>query len=181
MFFLGGDKPTGTPQPVASAPAPPATYPAALADLNSKATAGRGIDALRHLSDQGDARATYLLSRLYFESKLPDDYCPDSIKALRASLGLKSDDQTAHSLLQKAVSQDPTNYAALFDLACDFWKADQRTDAVPRRDGQRAETLFRQARAHAEQAGDVLYVELIDGYLGRIAQWKENLHHINAQ
>lgn len=181
MFFLGGDKPTGTPQPVASAPAPPATYPAALADLHSKATAGRGIDALRHLSDQGDARATYLLSRLYFESKLPDDYCPDSIKALRASLGLKSDDQTAHSLLQKAVSQDPANYAALFDLACDFWKADQRTDAVPRRDGQRAETLFRQARAHAEQAGDVLYVELIDGYLGRIAQWKENLHHINAQ
>lgn len=155
------------------------TYSSATAILHSKSSSDEGIKNLYVLSKKGDADASFLLSRLLFKSKLPDDYCPDSINVMQKRLQLMSNNKEAHRLLLLTVKQAPKKYQALYELACDFWKADQRTDAVPERDGDKAETYFQQVRAYAEQANDMLYVKMTDHYLKRIKEWRANLRLIN--
>jgi len=157
------------------------SYSVALNELKDKERSAEGIQDLRQLSEEGDANASYLLSRLYFQSKLSDDYCPDSISELRHLAGIATDNITAHQLLQTAVNQDPDNYYALYDLACDYWKADQRTDAVSDRDAVKAEEYFRNALTQAEKVGDKEYVKMISSYLDAIEKWKFNVHIIQTK
>ncbi len=157
----------------------PLTYDKAVAELHDARTATKGMTHLQTLSDSGNADASFLLSRLYFRSKLQDDYCPDSIRALQAQLSVTGDNARAFRLLQQSIRQNPRNYQALFELACDYWKAGQRTEAVGERQGERADTLFHQARTYAAEAGDQFYVGMIDTYLAAVKQWKENLRLIN--
>ena len=87
----------------------------------------------------------------------------------------------AHRLLQKAITQNPKDYHALYELACDYWKADQRTEAVSARDGEKAESFFLQAKQYATAAQDNQYISLIDNYLEKINEWKKNIQTINAK
>lgn len=151
------------------------SYPSALKALNNPEESSKALEYLTQLSDSGDGEATYLLSKLYFESKLPEDIFPDSIKTFKSNVGISADNAEAHRLLEKAVDQNPDNYHALFDLACDYWKAKQRTDAVEARDVVKAESYFRQALAYARKADDQDYMNKIDYYLKRIDQWKHNV------
>ena len=139
----------------------------------------KGLNALQELSDSGNAEATYLLSRLYFRSKLTDDYVPDSITNFQKTLNIQINNNEAHNLLLKAVDQDPKNYPALYELACDFWKADQRTDAVSERDGKRAEDYFNQALTYAKESNNELYVKKIESYLTDVKIWRINVDRIN--
>lgn len=155
-------------------------YAEAIQLLHDEDNKTAGMEALQRLSAEGNANASYLLSRLYFGSKMEEDVCPDSILTMRKQLQITQNNESAHKLLQQAVAQNPDLYQALYDLALDYWKANQRTEAVPERNGQKAENYFNQARAAAAKAGDSTYVSMIDKYLNDISQWKENIEKINS-
>jgi serine/threonine-protein kinase len=167
-------------KPAATQEATIESYVAAVKALSAPETREKGLEALRKLSDNGDATSSYLLSRLYFRSKESDDsyYVADSIRVLRYQVELAADDRIAHQYLEQAVRQDSTLYPALYDLACDYWKADQRTTAVSERDGEKAERYFRQAQRHAHLAHDEFYCGKIDTYMNAIKRWRQNLKNI---
>ncbi len=139
------------------------------------------LDALNTFASNGDAEATYLLSRLYFRSRLQDDYCPDSIRSMQQTLNVQYDNIKAHQMLQRAIDLNPKNYQAMYELACDYWKADQRTEAVSTRNGDKAEQYFNLARTYAVEANDSLYLRMIDVYLADIKKWREYIKEINSK
>lgn len=154
---------------------------AVVEELKSPDTATGALGNLKALSANGNDKATYLLSRLMFRSKLADDYCPDSISQMQANLKIPMNPNEAHRLLITATDQNPKNYYALFELACDYWKAEQRTEAVPERDGNKAEELFSKTLTFAKEAGDKKYTEMAATYLADIKKWKENIQSINSE
>ena len=139
-----------------------------------------GLESLKKLSNEGNAKATFLLSRLYYSYK-PTDYCPDSIKSLQQSLHIPFDDIKAHQLLKKSVEQDSNDYHSLYELACDFWKAEQRTKAVKNREGKLAKLYFDKARECALGANDQKYVNMIDTYLEDYKEWTEKVRRYNLK
>lgn len=147
-----------------------ATYSKAVSLLHNGETE-KGLTMLTELSNKKDADATYLLSRLYFKSRLEGDYIPDTIISLQNKNNIPVDNIQAHNLLIKSVDQNPKNYHALYELACDYWKADQRTEAISNRDGEKAKSYFYQALNYAKSANDDFYVKKINSYLSDVAKW----------
>lgn len=176
-FVLSGTSPSAPANDVADT----ATYASVVQSLFNSPETSNSLNALQKLSSQGDADATYLLSRLYFRSKLQDDYCPDSIRVLQNKLHLQYDNITAHQLLQQSIDQNPRNYQALYELACDYWKADQRTEAVSDRNGDKAEQYFNLARNYATEANDTHYLQMIDAYLSDVKRWREYIKTMNSK
>ena len=165
------------PEPV---PEPaPITFGSAIAALHRAATASEGFAQLESLSKDGNANATYLVSRLYFKSKLKDDYCPDSITRMQKMLKIGVDNRKAHRLLEISIEQNPRNYQALYELACDYWKGAQRTEAVQKRDADKAIDCFCKAMDHAKRANDRQYIRMITGYRADIVQWLDNVKDIS--
>ncbi|UKK58642.1 serine/threonine protein kinase [Prevotella communis] len=167
---------------VAPAPAPepaPVTFGSAIAALHRAATASEGFAQLESLSKDGNADATYLVSRLYFKSKLKDDYCPDSITRMQKMLKIGVDNRKAHRLLEISIEQNPRNYQALYELACDYWKGAQRTEAVQKRDADKAIDCFCKAMDHARRANDRQYIRMITGYRADIVKWLDNVKDIS--
>lgn len=177
-FIVPDPKPVDVVEVPAQAEAHADTYASVVADLRGGHAPKAAADRLARLSDGGDAMATYLLSQLVFRSKSDTDYTPDSIRSMRNTMGLGVDYERAHGLLLKAVDQNPHCYYALYELACDYWKADQRTTAVKERDKEKAKAYFLRAREWAEKAGDKQYVGMIDNYLAHIKQLEENMRLI---
>lgn len=157
-----------------------ADYTTVVASLHDSSLSTQGMEDLKKLSDKGDAKATYLLSRLYYNYK-PTDFCPDSIRSLQQSLHISFDDIKAHQLLRKSVEQDSQDYHSLYELACDYWKAEQRTDAVKDRDGNLAKSYFDKAREYAVEANDQKYVSMIDTYLDDYRKWAEIVRRNNLK
>lgn len=162
------------------------------------------ISKMLQLSESGNADATYLLSRLYFQSKTPNivsnfifdvqrvEYQPDSLSYLKSLLQIEPDNIKAHNYLKKAIEQNPNHYQALFELACDYWRSDDRTEAVVvsgRLEEQRkqvkeqrkqAKEYFLRARSCAKEAGNNDYVTMIDAYLIQVTDWeKDNQSNYN--
>ena len=167
---------------VAPAPVPepaPVTFGSAIAALHRAATASEGFAQLESLSKDGNANATYLVSRLYFKSKLKDDYCPDSITRMQKMLKIGVDNRKAHRLLEISIEQNPRNYQALYELACDYWKGAQRTEAVQKRDADKAIDCFCKAMDHAKRANDRQYIRMITGYRADIVKWLDNVKDIS--
>ena len=178
---LGAVAETVAPE-VAPAPAPepaPVTFGSAVAALHRAATASEGLAQLESLSKDGNANATYLVSRLYFKSRLKDDYCPDSITRMQKMLKIGVDNRKAHRLLEISIEQNPRNYQALYELACDYWKGAQRTEAVQKRDADKAIDCFSKAMEQAKRANDRLYIRMIAGYRADIVQWLDNVKDIS--
>lgn len=167
---------------IAPAPVPepaPVTFGSAIAALHRAATASEGFAQLESLSKDGNADATYLVSRLYFKSKLKDDYCPDSITRMQKMLKIGVDNRKAHRLLEISIEQNPRNYQALYELACDYWKGAQRTEAVQKRDADKAIDCFCKAMDHAKRANDRQYIRMIAGYRADIVKWLDNVKDIS--
>ena len=178
---LGAVAETVAPE-VAPAPAPepaPVTFGSAIAALHRAETASEGLSQLEQLSKDGNANATYLVSRLYFKSRLKDDYCPDSITRMQKMLKIGVDNRKAHRLLEISIEQNPRNYQALYELACDYWKGAQRTEAVQKRDADKAIDCFSKAMEQAKRANDRLYIRMIAGYRADIVQWLDNVKDIS--
>lgn len=155
-------------------------YASVVAALHNSSSSAQALEDLKELSDKGNAKATYLLSRLFYSYK-PTDFCPDSIRILQQSLHISSDDVKAHQFLKKSVEQDGTDYHSLYELACDFWKAEQRTKAVMDRDGNLAKSYYDKAREYAVDANDQKYVSMIDSYLEDYEKWTENVRRNNLK
>lgn len=153
------------------------SYDAAVQALHEH-NAQKSLNLLNELSNQGDAQASFLLSRLLFTSLKNDDYTPDSIRELKQTLDIQTDNIRAHDLLIKAIQQDKYLYQAYYELACDYWSASQRTPAVDTRNGELAEKYFTLTRKYASQHHDERYLSMTDYYLSRIKEWKENLRLI---
>lgn len=136
------------------------TYETAVGLLHSANNAG-GLSMLEKLSANGDAEATFLLSRLYFNSLKNDDYCPDSIKVMRHDLNIKVDFDKSHSLLLKTVEQNHRHYQALYELGCDYLGGESRTVAV-KRNIMTADMYLSEALKYAKAVDDQHYISLIE-------------------
>ena len=123
-----------------------------------------GIEMLEQLSDKGDADATFLLSRLYFNSLKDDDYCPDSILAFKRNSNIEVDFNRSHQLLKKAIAQNPKCYQALYELGCDYLGGKSRTQAVSR-DIKMADKYLTEAYLCAKAVEDKQYISLIEAQM----------------
>ena len=78
---------------------------------------------LNDLVQQGDYRATFLKSRLYFDpSGNSNDlkFYEEEWKTMRQNCGLGTDNAEAHRLLMSAFGIKDNDYVALYQLGCDF-------------------------------------------------------------
>ena len=128
----------------------PTGYADAIILLKDRKTAKDGVAKLESLSKEGDSQATYLLSRLCFESEAKQDYCPDSILQMQSLSGMPVDNVRAHQLLELAVKQDSTNYRALYELATDYFGGNTRSTGY-NRDIREALQLYQKALTHAQK------------------------------
>jgi serine/threonine-protein kinase len=98
------------------------TYSQAYSLLQDDRTANEGFAILTNLADQNDAKALFLLSRLYFHSGEESDNVNsvDTLQAIRQRLNISIDNARAHSLLVKSVNLNPANYQAEYELGCDY-------------------------------------------------------------
>ena len=135
-------------------------YVSALGKLYDKETAQQGLNEMEQLSNKGNADATYLLSRVYFQSNAAQDFCPDSIKQIRGNLGLIIDNGKAHQLLQKTIKQDSSYYKAIFELGCDYFGGASRATEYNRNLNE-AIQLFKEALPYAQQANDGEFISRI--------------------
>lgn len=125
------DKPKSHP-PIAveaTVPARPDDYASAVKKLKRPSTASDGLNALATLSDAGSYEATYLLSRLKFDTRTKRDFdiIPDSIRQLQLAAKVQTDNQQAHELLKKAVAINPNDCHSLYALGIDYLTGDRET------------------------------------------------------
>lgn len=111
------------------------TYEDAIQMLYSATTSEKGIEILDSLSASGNAKASYMLSRIYFVSNTQSDNeaVEDSIKSFKNNLGkdfitLKKD--SSHDLLIKCTDQDDTHYRAWYYLGLNCIGGENRVGVV---------------------------------------------------
>lgn len=91
--------------------------------LMNKTTAQEGLTMLDDLIKQGDYRATFLKSRLYFDpsgNSNDQKFYDADWNTMRQNCGLSTDNTEAHRLLMKAYGIKDNDYVALYQLGCDF-------------------------------------------------------------
>ena len=138
---------------------------------------------LNQLSETGNDSATYLLSRIYFESKSngrdPNEIKSAEIDKIRDNVkktvrDFEINHQKAHELLCKALEQNKDNYQALYELGLDYWRAGERTDVLDGPDAEKAEKLFDKALELAHKEGRQEYIDLINDIKSQIKVYWEN-------
>ena len=141
------------------------TYASATSLLHNQDTFGKGLKQLDSLSEAGEAKASYLLSRLFFKSLKEGEVCPDSIIAFQAIGAVRIDNEKAHELVKRAVKQDSTFYQAIYELASDSLGGPNRTEAVEYTNGYPdfdvCHKLFVRALKEAQKANDKDYIKKI--------------------
>lgn len=123
-----------------------------------------GLSMLENLSENGNAEASFLLSRLCFSSLKDGDYCPDSIRMMQKDFNIKIDFAKSHMLLEKTVVQNPRHYKALYELGCDYLGGKSRTEAV-KRDVKMADKYLSEALEYAKAVDDQFYISLIENQM----------------
>lgn len=91
--------------------------------LMNKTTAQEGLTMLNDLVKQGDYRATFLKSRLYFDpsgNSNDQKFYDADWSTMRQNCGLNADNAEAHRLLMEAYGIKKDDYVALYQLGCDF-------------------------------------------------------------
>lgn len=124
-------------------------------------TADRGLELLDSLSETNHHKASYLLSRIYFESEKDGDYCSEEVKEFKRNLhNIRPDNKKAHELLIQTVQYNQKDYKALYELGCDYLGGNQRNKSVAR-DISSAHECLNKAKQYAEASNDTLYTKLI--------------------
>ncbi len=135
------------------------SYAQAVNLLLDKSTADEGFAMLKNLADKQDYAATFLLSRLYFDS--PEDEkigaFADSVRIFRSNLDIAAHNEEAHRLLKQAVALNSEDYRSLFELGCDY-KSRKRG---ARRNADSAYIYLNRARQLATEGGDMEYKQAI--------------------
>jgi hypothetical protein len=80
------------------------------------------------LVEQKDYQATFLMSRLYFDTSDDRDtlFYDKNWKSMRAYCGIQPDNQQAHKLLMQAFELNEYDYVMLYQLGSDFLSGDRR-------------------------------------------------------
>lgn len=146
----------------AAAPAPAQSYGQAATLLADKATAPEGLAMLRTLSDNGDYRSTYLLSRLYYQQpdRTLEGAFADTVSTFAANAAIPRDVVKAHALLVKAVKLESGDYHSQYELACDYRTNNRRRGADQNLDS--AYIHMSKAKELAGKSGDSRYLKAID-------------------
>ena len=140
-------------------------YADVVALLKNEATAEYGLEQLEILTNSSSSetryKATFLLSRLYFENEADKAEEPDSIGEMRRSLRgtIHIDNKKAHALLKKAIAIDGEDYHSLYELGCNYMSKNKRGAS---KDLNLAKTYLLKALDLAEQAGDQEYKTRIE-------------------
>lgn len=129
IFLSPGDKqPNPNPDDLTEKSVEEQQYEQAYEMLKDKKKAGEGFELLRQLSEEKHyERATFLWSRLIFQSNDPDERDTD-LEYMRNNARLKINNILAHELLERAVTEDAgkTNADSRYELASDYFDADRR-------------------------------------------------------
>ncbi len=135
------------------------TYDEAVRLLSQKNTAEDGFNMLKTLAGDNNYNATFLLSRLYFNSSesVKIGSLGDSVTLFRNNLGIVAQNEEAHRLLKSAVNINSEDYRSLFELGCDY--KSKKRGAVFNTDS--AYIYLNKARQLAAKAGDKEYEQAI--------------------
>ena len=147
------------------------TYGDAIQMLHSPQSASEGIKILDSLSNNGNAKASYVLSRIYFKGNWDsdNDAIEDSIKTFKRNLGekfLSSSRQSSHELLKKCFQQDTTNYHVCYLLGLDYLGGTARQNGVNRNE-KLAKEHFIKAKNMAQKCGNTSYADKIQEKLSQ--------------
>lgn len=135
------------------------SYEEAVRLLSQKNTAQEGLSLLKILADEKNYQATFLLSRLYFNSteSVKIGSFADSVALFRKNLGITAQNKEAHRLLKNAVKINPEDYRSLFELGCDY--KSKKRGATFNTDS--AYIYLNKAQQLASKAGDLEYEQAI--------------------
>ena len=152
----------------------PTTYQVkdAVQFLSSSETALRGIEILDSLSLEGDSKATYLLSRIFFSGNRQGDNnaVEDSIKKLKKNIDVEfllSRKNMAHTLLKTCFEQDSLNYHVCYLLGLDYWGGPSRQEGVER-NVELAKAFLNKALYLATQNHDELFAKIVRDKLNQL-------------
>lgn len=147
------------------------SYEAAVRLLSQKNTADEGFLMLKSLADEKNYNATFLLSRLYFNSSesVKIGSFADSVELFRNNLGITAQNKEAHRLLKNAININPEDYKSLFELGCDY-KSKKRGAAF---NTDSAYIYLNKARQLATEAGDKEYEQAITNRMTNLKPVKQ--------
>lgn len=154
------------------------TYEEAIRYLKSDEDSERskGFKALDSLHDAGNYKATYLLSRLYFNPVLYNgennrqEFLDKDILELKKATNVATDNAFAHRLLKEALAIDSTDYKSLFQIACDYRAGEIRTKIKDSHDFSKAKRYFEKALKLAKEGNDTAYINKIKEKLDDVEQ-----------
>lgn len=137
------------------------SYDDAVAMMRNENMVSEGFQALGRLAEDNDSKALFLLSRIYFRSGEESDNAQqeDTLSSLRQKLGVRVDNQLAHSLLLKAERLGENDYRIQYELGCDYKSNRRGTERQP----DSAYYFLSKALRNAIGAKDVVYQHLIEG------------------
>ena len=102
-------------------------YEKAVGWLSEKSTAATGRKLLDSLVAANDWQATFLLSRLYFDTRGNDTVFYDKHwEMMRDNCDIIPDNKTAHKYLFDAFELNENDFMILYHLGCDFLAGDKR-------------------------------------------------------
>ena len=127
--------------------------------LKAQTTSHEGLDKLERLTNSTDSnikyKATFLLSRIYFNNEDDISEIPDSVINIQKNLGIKSDNKRAHQLLVKSINLNENDYQSLYELGCDFMSRGKRGT---KKDLTKAKKYLLKADSLAKEAGDHKFI-----------------------
>ena len=130
LLLLGGAAYFLIPKRPIDLPKPTPIYDYAKVDsmLQDRNTSQKGLVLLDSLVREGDYQATFLKSRLYFDSSDERDklFYEDDWKEMQQLCGITPDNKEAHSLLMQAFELREDDPKLLFQLGLDFFSGDRR-------------------------------------------------------
>ncbi len=168
------------PKPPITPPTPVVIYDYAKVEsmLQDRNTCQKGLHLLDSLVSLGDYQATFLKSRLYFDSSDPRDerFYEEKWKKMQQTCGThpNPDNKEAHALLLQAFHLDENDPVLLFQLGFDFYSGERRGSPE---NVEYAKWCFNMA----ENLFDSKPYPDSEKYMKAISQWKSQLESINAE
>ena len=168
------------PKPPITPPTPVVIYDYSKVEsmLQDRNTCQKGLHLLDSLVSLGDYQATFLKSRLYFDSSDPRDerFYEEKWKKMQQTCGThpNPDNKEAHALLLQAFHLDENDPVLLFQLGFDFYSGERRGSPE---NVEYAKWCFNMA----ENLFDSKPYPDSEKYMKAISQWKSQLESINAE
>lgn len=133
--------------------------------LLNPSEAKAGFAKLKEMSDKGNIRAKYILSRLYAVSSGPFTL-NDEFVTMQANLKgeVTQNPAKAHNLLGEIIKAKPDHYQALYDLACDYYEGEALTGGEAR-NLRYAKDLLDKAYKYASEAEDPVFINKVSALL----------------